>query len=271
MTAFARLAPGVSPGAAEEETRALAATLREQRPGDVWKDEFLKATPLSRPDTEHLAEALMIAALFLLILAAACANLGTLLLARGATREREIRTRMALGADRRRVIRQLLTESLLLGCLSGAAALALSTIGMRIAQALSDRRENWTSPTGWPVFAATLAISLLASAVFGLPPAMRMTSTEPHRGRARAIFLAAQVAASCLLLMLSGLLARSLQRLVAMDPGFDYERAVVLEPGLGAHGYKGAAADAFMDQLRALAGSARRGTRLHREALALGQ
>ena len=141
----------------------------------------------------------------------------------------------------------------------------------RIALALSDRPENWASPTGWPVFAATLAISLLASAVFGLPPAMRMTSAAPHRGRARAIFLAAQVAASCLLLMFSGLLARSLQRLVAMDPGFDYERAVVLDPGLGAHGYKGAAADAFMDQLRALAGSARRGTRLHREALALGQ
>jgi predicted permease len=249
VTAYARLAPGVSRGAAEEETRALAAQLREQRPGDIWKDERLRATPLSRPDMEHLAEALMIGTLFLLILAAACANLGTLLLARGATREREIRTRMALGADRRRVIRQLLTESLLLGCLSGAAALALSTVGLRIAQALSDRPEDWASPTGWPVFAATLAISLLASAVFGLPPAMRMTSTEPHRGRARAIFLAAQVAASCLLLMLSGLLARSLQRLVAMDPGFDYERAVVLDPGLGAHGYKGAAADVFMDQL----------------------
>jgi predicted permease len=251
VTAFARLAPGVSPAAAEEETRALAAKLREQRPRDVWKDEFLKATPLNRLDTEHLAEALMIATLFLLILAAACANLGTLLLARGATREREIRTRMALGADRRRVIRQLLTENLLLGCLSGAAALALSTVGLRIVQALSDRPEDWASPTGWPVFAATLAISLLASAVFGLPPAMRMTSTEPHRGRARAIFLAAQVAASCLLLMLSALLARSLQRLVLMDPGFDYERAVVLDPGLDAHGYKGAAADAFMDQLRA--------------------
>ena len=251
VTAYARLAPGVSPGAAEEETRALAAKLREQRPSDIWKDEFLRATPLSRPDPEHVAEALMIATLFLLIFATACANLGTLLLARGATREREIRTRMALGADRRRVIRQLLTESLLLACLSGAAALALSTVGLRIAQTLSDRPEQWAFTAGWPVFAATLAISLLASAIFGLPAAMRMTSGEPNRGRARAVFLAAQVAASCLLLMLSGLLARSLQRLIAMDPGFDYERTVVLDPGLGAHGYKGAVADAFMDQLRA--------------------
>ena len=122
---YGRLRPGVSPKASEQETRALAARLRELRPNDVRQDEYLDARPILHMENNgnefHIA--LTAAALVLLLLVAACANLGTLVLARGVTREREIRIRMALGAGRKRVVRQLFTESLLLAALSGVCGL----------------------------------------------------------------------------------------------------------------------------------------------------
>ena len=188
-----RLSSGVGLRAAEQETRALAAKLREERPKEVWKDEWLAAKPFSHLDTEGVSAALMAATLVLLLLIVACTNLGTLLLARGVAREREIRTRMALGADRRRVIRQLLTESVLLAVLSSFAALVLSSIAVRMTQSRSDTPEGWGVAPDWRVLAATSAIALVAAAAFGLAPALRLTSLAPRAGSARTVFLAVQV------------------------------------------------------------------------------
>ena len=118
---YGRLRPGVSPQASQQETLALAASLRERWPDHVWKGEYLEARPILEFDSnsEEFKIVLTAAALVLLLLVAACANLGTLVLARGVTREREIRVRMALGAGRLRIVRQLFTESLLLAVLSG--------------------------------------------------------------------------------------------------------------------------------------------------------
>jgi predicted permease len=248
---YGRLQPGVSPQASQQETLALAARLRERWPDRVWKDEYLEARPILAFDSNSEDFRIMViaAVLVLLLLVAACANLGTLVLARGVTREREIRVRMALGAGRLRVVRQLFTESLLLAVLSGVCALFFSTLVLKVIQL----QGNSSAPVApdWRALAATFAAALLAALVFGLPPAFRLVSLVPRAGRARPIFLGAQVAVSCLLLVVSGLLVNSRQQLGATDPGFDYRHLVSIEPGLKAHGYGEPAAQAYLDSLRA--------------------
>jgi macrolide transport system ATP-binding/permease protein len=169
-------------------------------------------------------------------------------LARGVMREREIRVRLALGASRLRVVRQLFTESLLLAALSGVCALLLSTGVLKVIQLL--RNSTGGVVPDWRAVAATFGAALLAAMVFGLPPAFRLASLTPRAGRARTIFLGAQVAVSCLLLVVSSLLVNSRQRLGAAEPGFDYRHLVWVSPGLKAHGYGGPAAQAYLDQLR---------------------
>ena len=121
------------------------------------------------------------AALVLLLLVAACANLGTLVLARGVTREREIRVRMALGAGRLRVVRQLFTESLLLAVLSGLCALLLSTVVLKVIQLQQNSTASLVPD--WRALAATFGAAMLAALVFGLPPAFRLASLVPRAGR----------------------------------------------------------------------------------------
>jgi predicted permease len=248
---YGRLRPGVSPQASQLETLALAASLRERQPDRVWKGEYLEARPIHELDTnsEQFKIALTAAVLVLLLLVAACANLGTLVLARGVTREREIRVRMALGAGRPRIVRQLFTESLLLAVLSGLCALAFSTLVLKVME-LQD--ISTASPAlDWRALAATFGAAMLAALVFGLPPAFRLASLVPHAGRARPIFLGVQVAVSCLLLVVSSLLVNSRQQLRAADPGFDYRHIVWIAPDLKAHGYENAAAQSYFDLLRA--------------------
>ena len=254
LTLYARLNPGISPEASQQETRALAASLREQWPGHVLENEYLEARPILEFDrtSEAFTLALTAGVLVLLLLVAACANLGTLVLARGVTREREIRVRMALGAGRPRIVRQLFTESLLLAALGGIGALIFSTLILRVMQLQSGSSAS-VAPD-WRAIVVTFAAALIAALVFGLPPAFRLASLVPRAGRARTIFLGAQVAVSCLLLVVSGLLVSSRQELGAKDPGFDYRHLVSISPGLRAHGYAAPAAQAYFDQLRARTG-----------------
>jgi predicted permease len=247
---YGRLRPGVSPQAAQQETLALAASLRERRPDHVLKGEYLEARPILAFDrnSEGFQIVLTAAALVLLLLVAACANLGTLVLARGVTRQREIRIRMALGASRLRVVRQLFTESLLLAGLSGLGALFLSTVVLRVIQLQTNSTASLVPD--WRAIAATFGAAMLAALVFGLQPAFRLASLVPRVGRASTIFLGAQVAVSCLLLVVSSLLVNSRQRLGATDPGFDYRHLVWISPDLKAHGYEAPAAQAYLDLLR---------------------
>jgi predicted permease len=251
LVLYGRLRPGVSPQASQQETLALAASLRVLRPDHVLKGEYLEARPILEFDRNSEAFTMMLtaAALVLLLLIAACANLGTLVLARGVTREREIRVRMALGAGRPRIVRQLFTESLLLAVLSGFGALLLSTVVLKVIQLQSN--SSGSLFPDWRALAATFGAAILAALVFGLPPAFRLASLVPRAGRARTIFLGVQVAVSCLLLVLSSLLINGRQRLGATDPGFDYRHIVWISPGLKAHGYGGPAAQAYLDLLRA--------------------
>ena len=250
---YGRLRPGVAPEAAEQETLALASRLREREPEHVWKGEYLDARPMNAFDAQsgEFTTVVTAAALVLLLLVAACANLGTLVLARGVTREREIRIRLAVGAGRLRVVRQLFTESVLLAVISGLCALLLSTGVLSVLQLQHHSPANLAPD--WRALLATCIAALVAALVFGLPAAFRLASLTPRAGRSRTVFLGAQVAVSCLLLVVSSLLVNNRQNLGAMNPGFDYKQLVSVSPGLRQHGYSAPAAQAYLNQLGARA------------------
>ena len=248
----ARLNPGVTLRAAEEESRLLAAALRQSHPEAVGKDERLSLAPFSsnRMHPQEIAAAAMAVTLIMLILVVACANLGSLLLARGVAREREIHMRLALGASRARVVRQLLTESTLLAVAGCVVAWILSAIVLQVFLIRSDEPKDWAPVFDVRIMAATLIVALLAAIAFGLAPALRLTGSAPHAGRARSVFLACQVGASCILLIVSGQLVRSFSELLVLDPGFDYRTTLTLSPGLHLHGYNDATAKEYFDTLR---------------------
>ena len=255
--ATARLNPGVSVSAAEEESRALAAALHEERPDAAVKNEQLQMAPFSSIQM-HPQEALaaaVAAALVLLILVVACANLGSLLLARGVAREREIRIRASLGAGRLRIVRQLMTESSIIAVAGSATGWVLSAIAMHVFLLENGESGDWATGFDWRVMAGTAVIAILATATFGLAPALRITSSVPQGGRARAGFLAVQIGASCILLMMSGQLVRSVSELLTLDAGFDYRKVLTISPELHAHGYSDAAAKQYFESLRQRLGS----------------
>ena len=264
VTVWGRLRPGFAPKAAEDELRSLAAVLHGQRPDDIWENESLPSTPgayatstMSRshngtggqePD-KLIPIAALAGALVLLILAVACGNLGSLLLARGVAREREIAIRIAVGAGKGRLVRQLFTESLLLGLLGALAGLGLGYVVLRWLMAASGGPE-WLNPApDWRVVMFAAAMGFGTAIVFGLTPAWQIARQRHRASMMRQVMIGAQVAASCVLLIIAGLLARALTHATA-DPGFAYQQIVTIDPALGNHGYSPAAARAYLDTLQ---------------------
>ena len=199
---------------------------------------------------QEIAAAAMAVTLIMLILVIACANLGSLLLARGVAREREIQMRLALGASRARIVRQLLTESSLLAVGGSLVAWLLSALVVQFFLINNDEPKDWTRVFDVRVMATTFVVALLAAVAFGLAPALRLTGSAPHAGRARSVFLACQVGASCILLIVSSQLVRSFAELLVLDPGFDYRNTVIISPDLSAHGYNDASAQQYFNTLR---------------------
>ena len=165
----------------------------------------------------------MPAALLMLVLAAACANLGNLLLARGATRDREISIRMAAGASRSRIVRQLLTESVMLALLGAAAGVPLSVLVIRLLVPFSGAPESLDFTPDWRVALFAFAVALIAAVLFGLAPALQTSRPTANRAsRTRLVLVAAQVATSCILVIISGLMTRGLERGLTTPPGFAF-------------------------------------------------
>lgn len=247
----ARLNHGITVQAAEQESHMLAVALRQYHPEAVSKDERLGMAPFSsnRMHPQEIAAAAMVVTLIMLILVVACANLGSLLLARGVARHREIRTRLALGASRNRIVRQLLTESTVLALAGSLVAWLLSAIALQIFLTANGDPKNWALALDPRIMITTLATALLAAVAFGLAPALRLTGPAPQGGRARAVFLGCQVGASCILLIVSGQLVRSFTELLILDPGFDYRTTLTMAPDLHAHGYDDASAQHYFDNL----------------------
>jgi predicted permease len=180
----------------------------------------------------------------LLVLLIACANMANLLLARGTGRQQEFAVRAALGANRRRLLGQLLTESILVSLASGGLGLALAAVGSRILIRLAPQDVSRLEAAGIdrPVFAFALGLSLLTGILFGLAPAWKASKSDPQeslriggRGmaggkairRTHALLVIAEYALAVVLLSGAGLLVRSLVRVQAIDPGFRPERVLI--------------------------------------------
>jgi macrolide transport system ATP-binding/permease protein len=249
-----RLKPGVSFADAQAEIGVLASQLRALDPEDK-RNEGAIVIPgkndlaLLEPMEWALIVAAMAAVALLLLIA--CANVASLMLARAAARRKEIAVRLALGAGRWRLLRQLLTETMMLGVLAGAVGLPLASgmLHLLIGQIASTLPSFWgtivlqISPD-IRIFLYTLLISCAAGVAFGLVPAFQASKVDVNsaikeegagfglrisRSRLRGLLIATQMAACLILLINSALLLRGSQRALKIDLGYDTQRVAYVE------------------------------------------
>lgn len=235
-----RLKPGVSLDAAQAQFRSLTAELRNEQPRYVDRTEWLKLQPAEIPPNPSPAAVLLLATcilLVLLVLLSACANLGNMLLARGLARQREIEIRLAIGAGRWRLIRQLMTENLLLAALASIAALLVGRLAAQILLRIIEAPPNLRVVTDWRIVLACAALGLAATLAFGLAPALQIVRRGPQATRARKILVSVQVAVSCVLLILSSFLTRAIQHSFRTEVTFDYAGMAVVDPSFYLHNY----------------------------------
>lgn len=249
---FARLAPGVTMMQAQTEVGVLASQLRAlHAPGAELSREvsavISPGSPL--PTTKNPVLQLTILLIMVavgMVLVIACANAASLQLARATTRQQELGMRLSLGASQSRLVRQLLTESALMGLMAGGLALPLTWALMHIAVTrAADALPvdfgtlvlNVRPDLG--IFSYVLAISMTAGILFGLAPAIdssrsalfaliRGAGTSSSRGRLRQVLIAAQVAVSLALMIAGGLLVRSANQALNMDTGYRADRVIDL-------------------------------------------
>jgi predicted permease len=252
---WGRLAPGVSAPSAAQELLALTSQLRKLYPDVIWDHEYIVITPGAHffsfeggPGAPPVLP--LVGLLVFLILATACANLGGLLMARGAGRRREIQLRFDLGAKKLRVFRQLLTENLLLGLLGSLAALPFSYAVLRLVLTYTNAPAWMSALPDWRVLLFTTAMGFVAALVFGLLPTLQMVRRKKNRSLWHQFVVCAQVGASCVLLILAGLLVRATLHTLYSDPGFGYEQVLSIDPGMSEHGFASAQAQAYLDQLQ---------------------
>jgi predicted permease len=239
--AFGRLKPGVSVAQAqaemEEVARNLAVAFPEADAGHTVELVSMKEDLVG--NVEPLLLVLLAAVGFLMLIA--CANVANLLLARSVARSREFAIRSALGASRARMIRQLLTESILLSAVGGSLGLLLAFLGMKtLLKALPAvlPRSGEVSLDS-KVLLFTLVLSLVTGVIFGLAPALKVTRTNlqevmkqsgrgssSFRHRLQGIFVAAEMALALVLLVGSGLMVRTMAALWRVDPGFNPRHAI---------------------------------------------
>jgi predicted permease len=251
---YGRLKPGISLKAGEQALMPLAQELVQEHPEQMHEGEHLRAAAggyAAEFQAQDLPGFGLLAAMTLLILFATGGNLGNLLLGHAVTREREIAIRLSLGATRARVLRQLITESFLLAGMGSAAALLLSWYAARAIVALILGRAGALDMTpDWRILVVCFALGLIACVIFGFPAARQLSAQRHRASRLRTFFIATQVCVSCVLLVLSGLLVRGLNRALKSDPGFDYKHVLVVDPQLYAHSYSASAALSYMHDLK---------------------
>jgi putative ABC transport system permease protein len=222
-----RLKADVSPRQAQAAFDAFTAPLPHQFPGSSMRFDA-RVQPLQDVVVGEIRGALLVfAGAVAFVLLIACANVANLLLLRGASRGREIAVRAALGAGRARLIRQLLTESLLIGAAGGAGGVLLALAGVPALLALAPAgRVPRAAEVGMDARALlfTLGLSVLTAVVFGLVPAFRATrpigSSAGRREGLRGVLVVAELALALVLLTGAGLLLKSFWRLQSVDPGF---------------------------------------------------
>ncbi|HJQ25195.1 MAG TPA: ABC transporter permease [Blastocatellia bacterium] len=281
LRVFARLKPGVRLAEAQAEIAAVNAQLTETYP-EVNAGLDIRVDPLNDKVVGNVRPALLIlsgAVGFVLLIA--CANVACLLLARAAGRQKEIAVRTALGASRRRIVRQLLTESLLLSLCGAAVGILLAVWGVDVLKALLA--GNSTSFTvrlprlseikiDGAVFAFTILVTIATGLLFGLAPALGASkpdlnealkeggrSATSGRRRLRESLVVAELALALVMLVGAGLLMNSFLKLQAVEPGFNPRNLLTMTVSLtGAPRYTGPSREAFYhrlsEQLAALPG-----------------
>jgi len=224
----ARLKPGVTLDQARAEMKLVAASMTRNLPEWYPPDWNIELDPLAGQVAGELRTPLLVLLGAVgMVLLIGCVNVANLLLARATAREKEIGLRIALGAGRARIVRQLLTESLLLAAISGAAGLGIGVwvleLFVRFGSPELLRWQTVQINAGAVLFA--IAMAVLTSLVFGLAPALSASQLRPGRrsrsgSRSRNLLVAAEVALSVMLLAGAGLLLRSYVRLWQTNPGF---------------------------------------------------
>src|ERR1041385_2359368 len=261
-----RLKQGVSQEQAQAEMKLIASQLQQQYP-ETNADRGVRVVSLHKQvvgNVESYLYMLFAAVGFLLLIA--CANVAGLLLARVTARQREVAVRMALGASRWRLIRQLLTESVIFSALSGALGLLLAYGGVKLLVALTPSEVPRLHEIGLhvPVFLWTLAISVVTGLLFGLAPALQASRPDVNAalkessGRnpgsiqgsgLRNLLVVSEVAVALLLLVGAGLMTKSFLRLQQVDPGFDATNVVSMNIALPTSKYREQQLNIFYDQL----------------------
>lgn len=250
---YGRVPSGDVP-AAEAELRVAAAALRQLRPRDVWKDEWLEIRDAGRMlSLEQVAPAFaLVGALVGLVLVSACMNLGLLVLARTLVRDREFALRLSVGATRGRLVRQLLTEHLLLGTLGAAAGCLVAVQASPVIFSVTGTPAGLQPAFNVRTLLAAVSLAVVSSVVFGFAPVWQTVRPAPgRRFRMRSVLLAAQVAAATALLIVSGLLVRGVTRIVRVPLGFDYRHTLVADPDLVSHGASAESASAYWGRVEA--------------------
>lgn len=274
LSVIGRLRPDATLAQARAELEVLAAQLARQYPDSNkgWGITMARILDYSVRDVRAILYTLLAAVGCVLLIA--CANIANLLLARATARHREISIRTALGASRLRLVRQLLTESILLALAGGAAGVVLARWGLDLLLVLAPstlpRTNDIQLNSGVLIFA--LCLSVLTGVIFGIAPALLAAHTDVQeglkqgargstdaRGRLRGALVIAEVAFALVLLGGAGLLARSFMRLTTVDPGFVPEHATVLRLALPEKKYEKpkqqvAFTDALLARLRVLPG-----------------
>ena len=277
----ARLAKGVSVAQAQAEMTGIASRLEQQYPVSNG-DKGIAVVPVQDVvvgDTRQTLFVLLAAVAFVLLIA--CANVANLLLARASARGRELVVRAAVGAGRVRLIRQMLTESVVLALLAGTGGVIIARWGVSALLALAPEDLPRLSEVtiDLPALLFALAISLMASVIFGLAPAWHVSRVDladglrqggkgsslgVRGGWARKAFVVTEIALAVALVMGAGLLGRSLIALAQVDMGFKSDRLVVLKtvvPVAGREQFPRAIATyrAMLEELRAIPGVAAAG------------
>lgn len=266
LKAIARLKPGLTAPRALDEMRTIAHRLEQQYPdtNGGYSIDMVSLDDQLIGDIRPTLWALIGAVAFVLLIA--CANVANLLLARAGAREKEIAVRTALGASPTWLLRQLLTESLLLSLIASIAGVVLAYWGVSILVRLAPANIPRVREISidWRVLAFTLVVSLITGLIFGLAPALasiradlnsvlksggRGTSGSRSRGRMQDVLVVSEIVFCVVLLIGTGLLLRSFARLQQVNPGFRSDHLLTIQLALPENRYSGMRVALFYKQL----------------------